>query len=52
MADLTKGCNRGVMILLLAECDHKACIRGYDAVSLDEAIAILRELADNDETED
>ena len=36
-------------VLLLAECDRKACIRGYDAVSLDEAIAILRELVDADE---
>ena len=37
--------------LLLAECDRKACIRGYDAVSLDEAIAILRALADDDEAD-
>ena len=36
-------------VLLLAECDRKARIRGYDAVSLDEAIAILRELAAADE---
>ena len=36
-------------VLLLAECDRKACIRGYDAVSLDEAIAILRELVDADQ---
>jgi len=36
-------------VLLLAECDRKACIRGYDAVSLDEAIAILRALAAADE---
>ncbi|MFM8706888.1 MAG: hypothetical protein ACKOHK_02030 [Planctomycetia bacterium] len=35
--------------LLLAECDRKACIRGYDAVSLDEAIGILRALASADE---
>jgi hypothetical protein len=35
--------------LLLAECDRKACIRGYDAVSLDEAVAILRGLAADDE---
>jgi predicted HD phosphohydrolase len=39
-------------VLLLAECDRKACIRGYDAVSLDEAIAILRRLAlENDADE-
>ena len=36
-------------VLLLAECDRKACVRGYDAVSLDEAITILRVLADADE---
>jgi hypothetical protein len=30
--------------LLLAEADRKARVRGYDAPSLDEAIAILREL--------
>jgi hypothetical protein len=36
-------------VLLLAECDRKACIRGYDAVSLDEAIGILRVLASADE---
>jgi predicted HD phosphohydrolase len=38
--------------LLLAECDRKACIRGYDAVSLDEAIAILRALAADDEADE
>jgi len=38
-------------VLLLAECDRKACIRGYDAPSLDEAIAILRGLAADDETD-
>jgi predicted HD phosphohydrolase len=36
-------------VLLLAECDRKACIRGYDAPSLDEALAILRGLAADDE---
>jgi hypothetical protein len=37
-------------VLLLAECDRKGRVRGYDAVSLDEAIGILRALAaDNDE---
>ena len=35
--------------LLLAESDRKACVRGYDAPSLDEAIAILRALAAEDE---
>jgi predicted HD phosphohydrolase len=39
-------------VLLLAECDRKACIRGYDAVSLDEAVAILRGLASDEETAD
>ena len=38
-------------VLLLAECDHRACVRGYDAVSLDEAIEILRSLAAEDEDE-
>lgn len=38
--------------LLLAECDRKACIRGYDAMSLDEALAILRALAADDEAAD
>jgi len=37
--------------LLLAESDRKACVRGYDAVSLDEAIAILRGLAAADEAD-
>ena len=36
-------------VLLLAECHRRACIRGYDAVSLDEAIAILRKLVEADE---
>jgi len=36
-------------VLLLAECDRKACIRGYDAPSLDEAVAIVRGLAADDE---
>jgi hypothetical protein len=35
--------------LLLAESDRRACVRGYDAPSLDEAIAILRALAAEDE---
>jgi len=39
-------------VLLLAECDRKACIRGYDAVSLDEAIAILQTLAADDEADE
>ena len=39
-------------VLLLAECDRKACIRGYDSVSLDEAIAILRELALENEADE
>jgi hypothetical protein len=34
--------------LLLAEADRKGCVRGYDAPSLDEAIAILRELDGDD----
>jgi hypothetical protein len=38
-------------VLLLAECDHRACVRGYDAVSLDDAIDILRSLAAEDEAE-
>jgi len=38
--------------VLLAECDRRACVRGYDAVSLDEAIAILRRLAADDEADD
>jgi len=39
-------------VLLLAECDRKACIRGYDAVSLDEAVAILQTLAADDEADE
>jgi predicted HD phosphohydrolase len=39
-------------VLLLAEADRKACVRGYDAVSLDEAVAILRGLAAENEAED
>ena len=35
--------------LLLAESDRRACVRGYDAPTLDEAIAILRALAAEDE---
>ena len=38
-------------VLLLAESDQRACVRGYDAVSLDEAIDILRTLAAEDEAE-
>jgi predicted HD phosphohydrolase len=38
-------------VLLLAECDQKACVRGYDAMSLDEAIDILRTLAAEDEAD-
>jgi len=39
--------------LLLAEADHKARVRGYDAPTLDEAIAILRGLeADDGPAED
>ena len=35
-------------VLVLADADRRARVRGYDAPSLDEAIAILRELdADN-----
>jgi hypothetical protein len=34
--------------LLLAEADRKARVRGYDAPSLDEAIAILRGLEAED----
>jgi len=34
--------------LLLAEADHKARVRGYDAPTLDEAIAILRGLEADD----
>jgi hypothetical protein len=32
-------------VLLLAECDRRACVRGYAAPSLEEAVAILRDLA-------
>lgn len=39
-------------VLLLAECDRKACIRGYDSLSLDEAIAILRALAFENEADE
>ena len=39
-------------MLLLAECDRKACIRGYDAPSLDEAVAILRGLASENEADE
>jgi predicted HD phosphohydrolase len=35
--------------LLLAESDRKARVRGYDAPSLDEAIAILRALEQDEE---
>jgi hypothetical protein len=35
--------------LLLAECDRKARVRGYDTPSLEEAITILRGLAADDE---
>ena len=38
--------------LLLAECDRKACIRGYDSLSLDEAVAILRGLALENEADE
>jgi hypothetical protein len=36
----------------LAEADRKACVRGYVAVSLDEAVAILRGLAAENEADD
>ena len=38
--------------LLLAECNRKACIRGYDSLSLDEAVAILRGLAAENEADE
>ena len=37
-------------VLLLAECDRRACVRGYAAPSLDEAIGILRGLAAEEES--
>jgi hypothetical protein len=40
-------------VLLLAESDRKACVRGYAAPSLEEAIAILRALdADGGDDDD
>ena len=41
----------GLDVLFLAECDRKARVRGYDAPTLDEAIAIVRGLAAEDEAE-
>jgi hypothetical protein len=39
-------------VLLLADADRKGRVRGYDAPSLDEAIAILRGLEDDERTDD
>jgi len=36
-------------VLLLAECDRRACVRGYAAPTLEEAIGTLRALAAEDE---
>jgi hypothetical protein len=36
-------------VLLLAECDRQACIRGYAAPTLEEAVGILRGLAAENE---
>jgi len=44
----TRGRNSFHDVLLLADADRRARMRGYDAPSLDEAIATLRDLAAED----
>jgi len=39
-------------VLLLAECDRRACIGGYAAPTLEEAIGILRDLAQEEEEQE
>ena len=41
----TRGRNSFHDVLLLADADRQARVRGYDAPTLDEAITTLRELA-------